>query len=180
MDIWMAALSCNGITRILDWPECPRHRCFREGPLREYAYFVMHTETQPSPHENRMNRKKFMVLSGLGLAALSLPVACQFSRKHEQLAVLARPVELSQVCDTATLLSVGAQYRKRRAEENNEDLLFELLLSESAGPPDSLAQMLLDRVRADYENNDTLILDGWVLSRTEARQCALLSFIQPD
>ena len=127
-----------------------------------------------------MNRKKFMVVSGLGLAALSLPVACQFSRKREQLAVLARPAGLSRVCDTATLVAVGAQYRKKRAEENDEDLLFELLLPETAAPPDSLAQMLLDRIRADYENNDTLILDGWVLSRTEARQCALFSFIQRD
>ena len=127
-----------------------------------------------------MNRKKFMVLSGLGLAALSLPVACQFSRRREQLAVLERPLELSRVCDTAALVSVGAQYRRRQAEENDEDLLFELLLPESAAPPDSLAQMLLDRIRADYENNDTLILDGWVLSRTEARQCALFSFIQRD
>ncbi len=127
-----------------------------------------------------MNRKKFMVVSGLGLAALSLPVACQFSRKREQLAELARPAGLSRVCDTATLVAVGAQYRKKRAEENDEDLLFELLLPETAAPPDSLAQMLLDRIRADYENNDTLILDGWVLSRTEARQCALFSFIQRD
>lgn len=121
-----------------------------------------------------------MVVSGLGLAALSLPVACQFSRKREQLAVLARPEGLARVCDTATLVSVGAQYRKKQAEEDYEDLLFELLLPESAAPPDSLAQMLLDRIRADYENNDTLILDGWVLSRTEARQCALFSFIQRD
>lgn len=127
-----------------------------------------------------MNRKKFMVVSGLGLAALSLPVACQFSRKREQLAVLALPEGLSRVCDTASLVSVGAQYRKRQAEEDDEDLLFELLLPESAVPPDSLGQMLRDRIRADYENNDTLILDGWVLSRTEARQCALFSFIQRD
>jgi hypothetical protein len=127
-----------------------------------------------------MDRKKFMVLSGFGLAALSLPVGCQFARKREQLAVLARPLELSQVCDTATLLSVGARYRERRAEENDEELLFELLLSGYSGPPDSLAQLLLDRIRADYQNNDTLILEGWLLSRTEARQCALLSFIQQD
>lgn len=127
-----------------------------------------------------MDRKKFIALSGFGLAALSLPVGCQFSRKREQLAVLARPLELSQVCDTATLLSVGARYRKQRAEENDEELLFELLLSDHSGPPDSLAHLLLDRIRADYENNDTLILEGWLLSRTEARQCALLSFIQQD
>lgn len=121
-----------------------------------------------------------MVVSGLGLAALSLPVACQFARKREQLAVLALPAGLSRVCDTASLVSVGAQYRKRQAEEDDEDLLFELLLPENAVPPDSLGQMLRNRIRADYEHNDTLILDGWVLSRTEARQCALFSFIQRD
>ena len=127
-----------------------------------------------------MARKTFLALSGLGLAALALPVSCQFSEKREQLAVLARPAGLSQVSDTATLLSVGAQYRERQADENDEDLLFELLLSGSSGPPDSLFQMLLGRIRADYEKNDTLVLDGWVLSRTEARQCALFSFTQRD
>jgi len=127
-----------------------------------------------------MNRKRFLVLSGFGLAALTLPVGCHLSQRRKQLAVLSRPAELSQVCDTATLLSIGDRYRKEVPEEDHEDLLFELLLAEGSAPPDSLAQMLHDHIRADYENNDTLILDGWVLSRTEARQCALFSFIQRD
>lgn len=127
-----------------------------------------------------MNRKKFMVLSGLGLTALSLPVGCQFSRKCEQLAVLARPAELSQVCDTATLLAIGDRYRQGVPGEDHEDLLFELLLANNALPADSLAPVLRERIRADYENDDTLVLEGWVLSRTEARQCALFSIIQRD
>jgi hypothetical protein len=129
---------------------------------------------------NAMNRKDFLILSGFGLAALSLPSACQLSQRRERLASLARPVELSRVCDTPALVAIGARYLKAVPAEREEDLLADLLSGGSSGPPDSLAHMLEQRIRADYESHDTLILEGWVLSRTEARQCALFSLIQRD
>ena len=127
-----------------------------------------------------MNRKDFLVLSGFGLAALSLPAACQLSQRRERLASLARPIELSKICDTPALVAIGARYLKVAPGEGEEDLLADLLSQGRKGPPDSLAHMLQQRIRADYESHDTLILEGWVLSRTEARQCALLSLIQRD
>jgi len=158
-----------------------REGAFLPDPPRQYAFKVKQPAINPGPRPgNAMNRKDFLVLSGFGLAALSLPAACQLSQRRERLASLARPIELSKVCDTPALVAIGARYLKEAPTEGEEDLLADLLSEGRKGPPDSLAQLLLERIRADYENNDTLILEGWLLSRTEARQCALLSFIQQD
>ena len=35
-------------------------------------------------------------------------------------------------------------------------------------------------VQADFENGETVVVRGWVLSRTEARQCALFSLTNPN
>jgi len=38
---------------------------------------------------------------------------------------------------------------------------------------------LEESIKNDFETGNTVIVDGWILSRTEARQCALLSTINP-
>ena len=47
---------------------------------------------------------------------------------------------------------------------------------------DSLAlqEKMQQKVRADFENGETLVIQGWVLSQTEARQCALYSLTQSN
>jgi hypothetical protein len=44
--------------------------------------------------------------------------------------------------------------------------------------PDSRIRDQLDQlVLADFARGDTVLLDGWLLARTEARQCALCSLL---
>ncbi|HEX2106088.1 MAG TPA: hypothetical protein VHF51_20740, partial [Solirubrobacteraceae bacterium] len=38
---------------------------------------------------------------------------------------------------------------------------------------DEMRRLVADRVRADFEEEETVNVCGWVLSRTEARLCAL-------
>lgn len=44
----------------------------------------------------------------------------------------------------------------------------------------SLQKMMAEKVQADFENGETVVVRGWILSRTEARQCALFSLTNPN
>ena len=58
-----------------------REGAFIADPPREYPFKVKQPAINPgSRPANAMNRKDFLILSGFGLAALSLPSACQLSQ----------------------------------------------------------------------------------------------------
>jgi hypothetical protein len=96
--------------------------------------------------------------------------------------ILVHPALLSRLCDTQTIREIGAAYRSERPDESQEDKLKDLLLADSSGNAglgtmDSLGmtQLLERNVRQDFASGKTIQIKGWVLSTTEARQCALYS-----
>jgi hypothetical protein len=125
-----------------------------------------------------MKRRNFVILSGIGAAALSLPMACARFRVPEYDPLLAEPQLLSFIWDTETMVDMGARYRELAPQEDSEGELVSLLLQDTSEPADETFQFVHKRVTADYETNNLVMLEGWMLSRTEARQCALLSLIQ--
>ncbi len=125
-----------------------------------------------------MKRRDFVVLSGTGLTALTIPAACYRFGKPEYDPLLAEPGFLSYIWDTDTMLEIGNLYRGLMPEEDSEANLVSALLGRSTETPVSPQQFLAERVKSDYQDNELVLLDGWILSRTEARQCALLSLIQ--
>jgi hypothetical protein len=78
---------------------------------------------------------------------------------------LETPDFLSHICDTPTIRQLGAAYRAQTPAEATQETLITLL------QPGITAQT----IRSDYANGNIVTLRGWVLSRTEARQCALFS-----
>ena len=44
-------------------------------------------------------------------------------------------------------------------------------------PPEQLLDALHQRVRADFENEQIILVNGWLLSRTEAYLCSLLALL---
>src|SRR5664279_3371619 len=100
--------------------------------------------------------------------------------------MLAKPEELAQICDLKTLKEIGMAYRAQTASEMDADQLATLLWTDSTGQPVSSAsdnafiQTLMSRkINRDFETGNILILKGWVLAVTEARQCALLFVNNP-
>lgn len=81
----------------------------------------------------------------------------------------AKPLEtpdfLAHVCDTATIRQLGDAYRAQTPAESTQEKLIELLT------PGVSAQ----KIQADYANGNIVTIKGWVISLTEARQCALYS-----
>lgn len=73
--------------------------------------------------------------------------------------------DLLRALDDETVRAIGARYRSSTPAEDDPGVLRRRL---GAGSPDT-------EIRADFAAGRTVVVDGWVLSITEARQCALFS-----
>ncbi|HVU96045.1 MAG TPA: hypothetical protein VHE34_12510 [Puia sp.] len=120
-----------------------------------------------------MRRRNFILLTIGGVGA-SIAPAC---KPHTNPA-LSRPLFLSTICDPATLRHIGNNYRKTTPAETKEDRLVSLLTTDLPQGSDPTNQ-LDAKARQDYAAGKTVTIDGWVLSITEARQCALYSLQKP-
>lgn len=104
-----------------------------------------------------LDRRTVLLL--FGGSSLGLLVGCSDPSSDEDAA--------ASICDTDEVLAgvavVGARYRALAPDDD-------LDLGDDVG-----IDALRERVRADFEAGDTVDVDGWVLSRTEARAAALLA-----
>jgi hypothetical protein len=127
-----------------------------------------------------MQRRKFVFLSVIGGTAVGLTGLSCSHQKAGLYTILDRPIQLSQICDTKTLREIGMEYRLQIPTESEADQLVSLLSADSAGYPISksadhvFVKNMIDRqILEDFEKGNTVVIKGWILSVTEARQCAL-------
>ncbi len=92
---------------------------------------------------------------------------------------MARPMALSNIWDARTMAEMGELYKKRYPGENTVQKLVGLLSEGAPIEKNGLSETLTSRIEEDFRTGRTLTLDGWILSVTEARQCALFSLAQP-
>ena len=117
-----------------------------------------------------MKRRNFILLGAAGVAAVSIPTAFHFFGDVEYDKALADPQSLSLIWDTQTIISTGNKYRLQTPAENTERSLVKKLKADLL--------TLEEKIRKDFETGNTVIVDGWILSKTEARQCALFSITE--
>ena len=128
-----------------------------------------------------MRRRTFIVGSAVAAAALVLPVLYRKYQNAKWDRPLIRPVILSHFCDEETIRQIGVSYRSKFPAENTERKLIDLLLPGNGGKVQSSSDNSIDgnqlaaKTQEEFKANNILNLNGWVLSPTEARQCALLS-----
>jgi hypothetical protein len=75
--------------------------------------------------------------------------------------------------DENCVLRLGRIYRSRFPAEAHPDVLARSLQTAHTRGAGKFA----DVIAQDFETDNTVQLDGWVLSRTEARQAALYSIL---
>ncbi len=80
-----------------------------------------------------MQRRKFIQLSAVGGAAISITGISCGQRHPASYEVLTKPEELAQICDLKTLRDIGMTYRLQTASEREGDKLVSLLLTDAAG-----------------------------------------------
>jgi hypothetical protein len=127
-----------------------------------------------------MKRSEFIQLSAFAAAAISLPLLNSCSPADSKNA-MSQPVFLSRLFDEKTMNDVGMEYLQKVPGENDQEKLVQILadnnkISESSDIKE-IHQYLDQKIRQDFETGKTVLVKGWVLSFTEARQCALFSLV---
>lgn len=125
-----------------------------------------------------MERRSFLV--GIaGVTVLTVSGAIYYkTRPIKYDALIVEPQLLSHIWDTGTITSIGNSYVSQTPKENSENELARALLENISGSPEEMTNSLTEKVANDFDSGDIVMIDGWILSRTEARQCGLLSKTQ--
>jgi hypothetical protein len=133
-----------------------------------------------------MRRRDFTKLAALAIPGMSLTF--QACRSHAATLddTLASPESLSLFLDRNALREVGKAFRASTPAEDDRQKLTALLMTDGMGrqlsPNTSLSAIrsaLENQVSRDFSQGNTVIVKGWVLAATEARQCALHTIIHP-
>lgn len=126
-----------------------------------------------------MNRRKFITGGLAGLACLAATFALwrwRFPRGYRRAAV---PETLARFVDIRMIVKIGDSYRQTNRLEFDAKTL-ERLIDGDGDDASGGRGSIEDRIRDDFRQNQVLQLHGWLLSRTEARQCALFSVLYHD
>ena len=122
-----------------------------------------------------MKRRKFIGIIAVGALLLGLLSWFYGIKKRRQTAGIFEPQVLSNICSREKIIEIGQKYRAISSENDKESLTQLLAFNNQA----DVNQYFENKVRQDFENNNTVLINGWLLSITEARQCALMS-LQPN
>jgi hypothetical protein len=133
-----------------------------------------------------MQRRKFILMTAAGSAVIGLTGMNCSSRKPAYYAVLDKPGQLAHICDAKTIQEIGKAYRLQTPSESGAGELISLLSSDSTGAPvyvkadnQYVEALISKKITDDFEKGNTVVVKGWILAITEARQCALFSLNNP-
>jgi hypothetical protein len=128
-----------------------------------------------------MNRSTFLRLSAWGAAGLSIPFIQSCTSKPFNKA-LAQPFFLSHIFDAKAMKETGEAYLQQTPAENSTGKLVDALTVNAPITETTTAQVVntyFDNAgREDFSSGKTVVVSGWILAITEARQCALFSLSQ--
>ena len=120
-----------------------------------------------------MKRRSFLhgvaaagVLSGLSSSWSALFFNSRRSFAHPDLLLFFK--------DPQTILDIGSAYLSHYPEHRDRPTLSDRI-AKRLGPTKvgGIKEALAQTLREDFAAGDTLQLNGWIVSRTEAQQCAL-------
>ena len=119
-----------------------------------------------------MKRREFIGLAAAGAAGLAWPATVH----SHPMSTRATPPLLAVLRDEHVVREVGKRYRDIVPTENDARFLTQAILPEpGATAPAAICAQMNARVQCDFDSGQTVTLNGWILSVTEARQCALYS-----
>ncbi len=127
-----------------------------------------------------MRRRQFIKLSALSAGAFNIPFlhGCNSASFNK---AVAQPLFLSYIFDAKTMQATGQAYIKQTPAEDSKSKLAGLLADNSiteSTDAKTVHTFYNNKAREDFTMLKTVIVNGWVLAVTEARQCALYSLTQ--
>jgi len=121
-----------------------------------------------------LDRRRFLQVAATGMVAGLTASACA-PESGEDARALGKPALLEMLGPERTR-QIGTQYRTARPKENTDAALRDAISSsQHRAFPWIRSRSIDEQVRDDFAAGRTVVVNGWVLSETEARQCALYS-----
>lgn len=124
-----------------------------------------------------MKRRTFIISSAALI--ISAPFASYLWFSEDKLSMLKKPETLLSICNDEELFKIGRRYISLHPLENSKDILMDKLLASTNNIKksnlESTLNFMLKRIENDFKNKEYINIEGWVISITEARQCALLA-----
>ncbi len=128
-----------------------------------------------------MDRRHFIASAAAGALGLGLSGAAWETAPSANLQTLARPALLDMLGERR-VRDLGMRYRAMYPAACDANTLCADILDGDRPPAadaPATRAYLNARIQGDFDAGRTMILKGWVLSITEARQCALFSLVYP-
>ena len=130
-----------------------------------------------------MKRKTFILTASAAVTGAAFGGFALYKLHKEKLKKrpLIYPYILSSFCDEEIFRNIGNSYRAIVPTENSSQKLLSLLTNGlknseiSSADHSILVKQIELNVEQDFKEDKTITLLGWILSKTEARQCALFS-----
>lgn len=134
-----------------------------------------------------MLRRTFCEITSIAVASTFVPFMSCSEPDASIDRRLSLPTTMATINESSTIVKVGNAYLDQTPSENSPEILINHLLINSKGDSipkntdsKTLQKLMSKKVKADFDNGETVVVRGWVLSRTEARQCALYSLTQSN
>ena len=120
-----------------------------------------------------MDRRRFLEVTAAGMVAAVTSWGC--ADNPEDVRELAQP-PLLEMLGAERTREIGTRYRAAVPQENTASSLRAAISnSRRRGFARRFHRSIEAEVHDDFEAGRTVLVSGWVLSQTEARQCALYS-----
>ena len=125
-----------------------------------------------------IDRRRFLQL-GAATAASLLVTACAPGELVSNEVDVSVP-QLLPVLGSDVVSAIGRTYRAAFPDESSAPRLRAAIAAthKSSGLVGWTQQSIADQVRNDFAQGRTVVVNGWVLAATEARQCALYSILR--
>lgn len=121
----------------------------------------------------KLDRRQFLQLTAAGLVVSATGSACAGDGGER----VERP-QLLDMLGEQKVRELGARYRAAVPGEGSEAALRAAISNTEQGIDlPGLERSIERQVRDDFATGRTVLVDGWVLAETEARQCALFSLV---
>jgi len=126
-----------------------------------------------------MKRRTFIATATI--TAIGLPVAYYIKKRISKGDPLTTAEMLSHFCDEAALKEIGIAYRTLVPAENEKQKLTDLVLTLNDGKKinasnwSAVEELVAKKIHDEFVSEQVITVKGWVISKTEARQCALFS-----
>lgn len=126
-----------------------------------------------------MKRREFIGLSAYMAAAMAVPLLEECTPLNTDKAI-AEPAVILNMLNSQTIVAAGLAYGKAFPEEYTKEKLKSLLLGDhkTGSTAGEIHEWFTKKTNEDFATGQTLMVDGWVFSKTEARQCGLFSLLQ--